>query len=73
MGESSQVRPSLWNMSSNVLNATGLTRLANRVSDRQREFVLDAWKTHYPSMPASNAFRLSSSEDMPVSARITLD
>ena len=37
------------------------------------EFVLDAWKTHYPSMPASNAFRLSSSEDMPVSARITLD
>ena len=28
-----QVRPSLWNMLSSVLNATGLTRLENRVSD----------------------------------------
>ena len=62
--------PSLWNISSSVLKATGLTRLSyNEISSgwtRKKNRRV----AHYPSTPASNALLLSSRDDIPVRAKI---
>lgn len=60
--------PSFWKISSNVLNATGFTRLKFILSWCGLEKMSKV--TYYPSTPASNARLLSSTEDIPVSARI---
>ena len=61
--------PSLWNISSSVLNATGFTRLLYKVSSEwtRKE---NRRVAHYPSTPASNALLLSSRDDIPVRANI---
>ncbi len=61
-------RPSLWNIMSRVLNATGFTKLHGKINIREYQEVSN--ETYYPSTPASNALRLSSRDDMPVNARI---
>jgi len=62
--------PILRNISSSVLNATGLTRLATNEC-QYRGWGIDD-HAYYPLMPASNALRLSSSDDIPVKAKMTL-
>ena len=57
-------------MESSVLNATGLTRLCGAYQKKSRHKT--PRRTHYPSTPASNARRLSSSDDIPVNARMRL-
>lgn len=59
--------PSLWNMLSSVLKATGLTKLWTKLITEESD---ERGGAYYPSTPASNALRLSSREDMPVKASI---
>ena len=61
--------PSFLNISSNVLKATGLTKLwLVGVSGMGCEY--GGGVAYYPSTPASKALRLSSRVDIPVRARI---
>jgi hypothetical protein len=61
---------SLWNISSSVLKATGLTRLSyNEISSGWTR-KQNKWVAYYPSTPASNALLLSSRDDIPVRANI---
>jgi len=59
--------PSFLNISSNVLKATGLTKLWFMSATTGHKH---GSTTHYPSTPASKALRLSSRVDIPVRARI---